>query len=135
MIHLNPTCHFEALPDNEMLAAFEAQQTPVSPIATPTPAPIPAISEHDLITAVLAPTIPANLPEQIIAYLATTQEEVYIARYRPRALYLLGFSYERLGQETNAITTYINLINQYPNSAWSQLAWTKLQYSSSTAPP
>lgn len=52
-------------------------------------------------------------------------EESY---YQPsHLLYLLGLNYELSGDEENAVSIYLELIQQYPTSPWSWLAWARLE--------
>ena len=44
-----------------------------------------------------------------------------------RLLYLIGLSYELSGDEETAVSTYLDLIQQYPTSPWSWLAWARLE--------
>ncbi|WP_420628280.1 tetratricopeptide repeat protein [Candidatus Leptofilum sp.] len=48
--------------------------------------------------------------------------------YQPSHLrYLLGLSFELNGEEETAVATYLDLIQQYPTSPWSWLAWARLE--------
>ncbi|MBK6325263.1 MAG: hypothetical protein IPF56_04865 [Chloroflexi bacterium] len=44
-----------------------------------------------------------------------------------RLLYLSGLTYELAGDNNQAVTTYLSLIRQAPNSPWSWLAWARLE--------
>jgi hypothetical protein len=44
-----------------------------------------------------------------------------------RLMYLLGYNYELNGNQEQAVSTYLTLIEQAPTSPWSWLAWARLE--------
>ena len=74
------------------------------------------------------------LAEQDMAYLqevlkrSLARMELEQSFYEPSHLiYLLGLSYELSGAEETAVATYLDLIQQFPTSPWSWLAWARLE--------
>ena len=81
----------------------------------------------ELQTAVLSQTDP-TIPEKI------TQLLIYLPHDDPEAepyiehlTYLLGYHYELSGDEETAVSTYLDLIQRFPTSPWSWLAWARLE--------
>ena len=78
-------------------------------------------------TAVLTqtdPTVPEKIT-QLLNYLPADDPDAQ--PYIEHLTYLLGYFYELRGYEENAVNTYLNLIQQYPTSPWSWLAWARLE--------
>jgi hypothetical protein len=74
------------------------------------------LSEHDL----------SNVREILLRTLARMDAEG--SYYQPSQLmYLLGLDYELSGEEETAVATYLDLIQHYPTSPWSWLAWARLE--------
>ena len=74
------------------------------------------------------------LAEQDMIYLqgvlqrSLARMEVEQSFYEPSHLiYLLGLNYELSGDEETAVSTYVDLIQRYPTSPWSWLAWARLE--------
>ncbi|MCA9917957.1 MAG: tetratricopeptide repeat protein [Anaerolineales bacterium] len=81
----------------------------------------------DVQTAVLSQTDPA-IPEkitQLLNYLPTDDPDAQ--PYIEHLTYLLGYFYELSGEGETAVTTYLDLIQRYPTSPWSWLAWARLE--------
>ena len=82
---------------------------------------------RDTQTAVLTQTDPA-VPEkitQLLTYLPSDDPDAQ--PYIEHLTYLLGYFYELSGEEETAVTTYLDLIQQFPTSLWSWLAWARLE--------
>ncbi len=78
-------------------------------------------------TAVLNRTDP-TVPEKIIQLLNYLPSDDPDAQpYIEHLTYLLGYFYELNGDEETAVSTYVDLIQQYPTSPWSWLAWARLE--------
>jgi hypothetical protein len=78
-------------------------------------------------TAVLTQTDP-TVPEKITQLLNYLPPDDPDARpYIEHLTYLLGYFYELSGEGETAVTTYLDLIQQYPTSPWSWLAWARLE--------
>lgn len=45
----------------------------------------------------------------------------------PELIYYIGLSYELDGEEAKAVEAYLDLIQEYPESPWSWLAWSRLE--------
>ena len=78
----------------------------------------------DSILAQTDPTIPEKIT-QLLNYLPTDDPDAQ--PYIEHLTYLLGYFYELSGDEENAVSTYLELIQQYPTSPWSWLAWARLE--------
>ncbi|MCA9945014.1 MAG: VCBS repeat-containing protein [Anaerolineales bacterium] len=82
---------------------------------------------RDTQTAVLNqtdPTVPEKIT-QLLNYLPSDDPEAQ--PYIEHLTYLLGYFYELSGDGENAVSTYLDLIQQYPTSPWSWLAWARLE--------
>ncbi len=62
---------------------------------------------------------------QLLNYLPT--DDPNAQSYIEHVTYLLGYFYELSGDEETAVSTYLDLIQQYPTSPWSWLAWARLE--------
>ncbi len=82
---------------------------------------------NELQTAVLTQSDPdiASKITDLLAYLPTDDPEAQ--PYIEHLTYLLGYHYELSGDDETAVTTYLSLIRQAPNSPWSWLAWARLE--------
>jgi len=69
------------------------------------------------------PALPTKITD-LLAYLPTDDPEVQ--PYREHLTYLLGYYYELSGNVDQAVTSYLDLIQQAPSSPWSWLAWARL---------
>lgn len=69
-------------------------------------------------------TIPEKIT-QLLNYLPTDNPDAQ--PYIEHLTYLLGYFYELSGEEETAVSTYLGLIQQYPTSPWSWLAWARLE--------
>ncbi|MBP6472000.1 MAG: tetratricopeptide repeat protein [Chloroflexi bacterium] len=78
-------------------------------------------------TAVLTQSDPdiASKITDLLAYLPPDEPEAQ--PYIEHLTYLLGYHYELSGDDETAVTTYLSLIRQAPNSPWSWLAWARLE--------
>ncbi len=70
------------------------------------------------------PTVP-DIITQLLNYLPT--DDPNAQSYIEHVTYLLGYFYELSGDEETAVSTYLDLIQQYPTSPWSWLAWARLE--------
>jgi hypothetical protein len=70
------------------------------------------------------PTVPEKIT-QLLNYLPSDDPDA--RPYIEHLTYLLGYFYELSGDEETAVTTYLDLIQQYPTSPWSWLAWARLE--------
>lgn len=82
---------------------------------------------QELQTAVLTQTDPAITTKitDLLNYLPGDDPEAQ--PYRQHLTYLLGYHYELSGAEEEAVTIYLDLIQQAPSSPWSWLAWARLE--------
>ena len=80
-----------------------------------------------LVDAVLTQSDPdiASKITDLLAYLPPDDPETQ--PYIEHLTYLLGYHYELSGDDETAVTTYLSLIRQAPNSPWSWLAWARLE--------
>jgi hypothetical protein len=78
----------------------------------------------DLILAQTDPTVPEKIT-QLLTYLPTDDPEAQ--PYIEHLTYLLGYFYELSGDEETAVSIYLDLIQRYPTSPWSWLAWARLE--------
>ncbi|MCA9953453.1 MAG: tetratricopeptide repeat protein [Anaerolineales bacterium] len=81
---------------------------------------------RDVQTAVLTqtdPTVPEKITE-LLNYLPADDPDAQ--PYIEHLTYLLGYFYELSGDEETAVATYLDLIQNYPTSPWSWLAWARL---------
>ncbi|MBK8903239.1 MAG: hypothetical protein IPM53_18785 [Anaerolineaceae bacterium] len=82
---------------------------------------------EELQTAVLTqtdPTVPEKIT-QLLNYLPT--DDLEAQPYIEHLTYLLGYFYELSGDGETAVSTYLDLIQRYPTSPWSWLAWARLE--------
>ncbi len=70
------------------------------------------------------PSIPEKI-NQLLNYLPSDDPEAQ--PYIEQLTYLLGYHYELSGDAENAVSTYLDLIQRYPTSPWSWLAWARLE--------
>ena len=71
----------------------------------------------------------SNIPEQISElqnHFLSANNNPMTQPYIEHLTYLLGYHYELSGDEETAVNTYLNLIQQFPTSPWSWLAWARL---------
>ncbi len=61
----------------------------------------------------------------LLDYLPQNNPEAEL--YAHRLTYLLGYHYELSGDEEAAVSTYLDLIQQIPDSIWAWLAWSRLE--------
>jgi hypothetical protein len=82
---------------------------------------------EELQTAVLNqtdPTIPEKIT-QLLSYLPADDPDAQ--PYTEHLTYLLGYFYELNGEGETAVNTYLDLIQRFPTSPWSWLAWARLE--------
>jgi hypothetical protein len=70
------------------------------------------------------PTIPEKIT-QLLNYLPADDPEAQPTI--EHLTYLLGYFYELGGEDESAVSTYLDLIQRYPTSPWSWLAWARLE--------
>ena len=77
--------------------------------------------------AILTHTDP-TIPEKITQLLNNLPpDDPKIRPYINQLSYLLGYQYELSGDDERAVSTYLHLIQEYPASPWSWLAWARLE--------
>lgn len=82
---------------------------------------------EDLETEVISQTQSLETESKLAALIAYLPREEPALRSSINELrYLLGLNYELMEAEERAIATYLDLIEQAPNSPWSWLAWARL---------
>ena len=110
-------------------ATFNLDAPPNWRILTGFPTEKQYLTEYvsELQTAVLTQTDP-TVPEKITQLLTYLPSDDPDARpYIEHLTYLLGYFYELSGDEETAVSTYLDLIQRYPTSPWSWLAWARLE--------
>ena len=85
---------------------------------------------HDLTRRSLAqeqPSTTLNEIQILLSYLPKDEPDAELQSLRHHLLFLIGYHFELAGEEETAVTHYLNLIEEAPDSPWSWLAWARLE--------